>query len=150
METKITKPITVLFYSEITNLSGLAKLVRVKANELHKEAIKNKMEITGPVYWIYYGMDGNPQTNFTLEIAIPVFCESHYDGNFQLKELPEFKCASMIHYGSWYDLPGSYGQLIGEVFKNNLALSGVSREVYLNIDFLYLERNITEIQVGIN
>jgi effector-binding domain-containing protein len=150
METKIIKPINVLFYSEITNLGGLAKLVRVKANELHKEAIENKMEITGPVYWIYYGMDGNPQTNFTLEIAIPVLCETRYKGNFQLKELPEFKCASMIHFGSWYDMPGSYSQLIGEVLKNNLALSGVSREVYLNINFLDMERNITEIQVGID
>ena len=76
MESKIVKPITVLFYSEVTNLSGLAKLVRVKANELHKEAVSYKMEITGPVNWIYYGMDGNQKTNFTLEIAIPVFCEN--------------------------------------------------------------------------
>jgi len=150
METKIIKPINVLYYSTVTNLEGLSKLVRVKANELYKEAIKNKMDITGPVYWIYYGMDGNPQTNFTLEIAIPVLCETHYEGIFQMKEIPEFKCVSMIHYGSWYDMPGSYSQLISEVYKNNLALSGVSREVYLNIDFVNLERNITEIQVGIN
>jgi effector-binding domain-containing protein len=150
MESKIIKPITVLYYSEVTNLEGLAKLVRVKANELHKEAIKNKMDITGPVYWIYYGMDGNPQTNFTLEIAVPVLCQTQYEGNFLLKQLPEFKCASMIHYGSWYKMPGSYSYLISEVYKNNLALSGVSREVYLNIDFLDLEKNITEIQVGIN
>jgi effector-binding domain-containing protein len=150
METKIIKPINVLFYSEITNLGGIAKLVRVKANELHKEAIMKKMEITGPVYWIYYGMDGNPQTNFTLEIAVPVLCQNHYEGNFLLKELPEFKCASMIHYGSWYEMPGSYSQLMGEVFKNDLTFSGVSREVYLNIDFLDMERNITEIQVGLD
>lgn len=150
MEIKTIKPIKVLYYTEQTNLSGLAKLVRYKAKELQNEAVKHGMEITGPVYWNYFGMDGNPETVFTLEIALPFYSEEHYKGEFKIKRMPEFKCASYTHNGFWTEMSSAYQLLIGEIFQNGFKMNGQSREVYINIDFVEPENNITEIQVGIN
>jgi hypothetical protein len=52
MEIKTLKPMTVLFYSEMTNLNSISKLVKSKIKELQVEAISKGMDITGPAYWI--------------------------------------------------------------------------------------------------
>lgn len=36
------------------------------------------------------------------------------------------------------------------ISKNSLKPSAVNREIYINMDFLYPEANVTEIQIGIN
>jgi effector-binding domain-containing protein len=150
MEAKIIKPMTVLYYSEKNNLTGLARLVRTKAKELYIEAIRYGMEVTGPVYWIYYGMDGNPDTTFTLEIAIPVYNEKIYSGDYEIKRLSAYKCAAAVHNGPWKNMQGAYAKLVEETLKKGHTLNGISREVYINIDFVESANNITEIQLGIN
>jgi effector-binding domain-containing protein len=149
MELKTIKPIKVLYYSERTNMSGLAKLVRIKAKELQIEAISKGMEITGPCYWNYFGMDANPETIFTLEIAMPVYFDGNYNGIFKIKKMPEFKCASAIHNGFWTEMGVAYQKLIGEILAKGFQMSGESREVYINIDFAEPKNNITEIQIGL-
>ncbi len=150
MENKNIKPINVLCYAEQTNIAGIGSLVRTKAHELYKDAIANDLEITGPVYWIYQGMDGDPQTVFTLEIAVPVHPSSSYKGKFSLKELPEFKCISVVHNGPWQQMSQIYKTLIGTVFQKKQSLSGICREIYINVNYIDFDKNITEIQVGIN
>ncbi len=150
MENKLIKPINALVYSEKTNIPGLNKLVRTKANELYKDAVANNLEITGPVYWIYEGIDGNPHTFFNLEIAIPVHQESAYKGKFIIKELPEFKCISFVHHGPWEQMPGIYEKIMANISKSKASMSGICREIYINVNFIDFNKNITEIQVGIN
>jgi effector-binding domain-containing protein len=149
MEIKTLKPMKVLFYSEKTNLNSLLKLVKLKVKELQVEAVSKGMDITGPAYWIYYGADGNPNTEFILEIAIPVYFEGEYKGSFNLKQLPEFKCSTITHYGAWNEMHQSYSKVMGDTLQNNYQLSGVCREAYINVDFIDFSNNITEIQVGI-
>jgi effector-binding domain-containing protein len=150
MQIKEIKPMNVLFFSEKTTIHEMMKFVRVKANELYRNAIENNLEITGPVYWIYYGMNGQPNTRFILEICIPVHPSGVYSGPFALKKLPVFRCASDSHYGSWQEMAQVYQVLIGDIFQGNHTMIGVTREVYLNMDFVSPENNMTEIQIGIN
>lgn len=141
---------TALCFTEQTTMSGIFKHVRVKARELYNDAIANNLEITGPVYWIYTGMDGNPNTVFTLDIAIPVTAPTGYKGKFSLKTIEPVKCMSTIHNGSWDKLAIPYGQLFMETGKKNYSPTGVCRERYIHMDFDNPENNITEVQVGIN
>jgi effector-binding domain-containing protein len=149
MEVKKFNPITVLYFTRKVTLTGLQEFVRVKARELFKDAIISDLEVTGPVYWIYYGMDGNPQTLFTLEVAIPVTANDNYKGEFQIKKLEPFKCLSAWHKGVWGRLPLTYGSLFHEMADRNFIPSGECREIYQHIDFLDEENNLTEVQVGI-
>ncbi len=149
MQIKEIKSMNVLCFSEETTLVEMMKHIRVKANELHRCAIDNQMEITGPVYWIYHGTDGQPNTRFMLEICIPVFNAVNYSGPFEVKKLSSFKCAFESHYGSWLQMPQTYQTLIGNLFENGHSMTGVNREIYINMNFKNPENNITEIQVGI-
>lgn len=148
MQIKTQNSFSALCFSAQTNMSGIFKYVRVKARELYKDAADNNLEVTGPVYWIYTGMDGHPDTIFTLDIVLPVTKPREYKGNFKLTATASIKCFSAFHLGNWEKLPVTYGQLFMETAKKNYSPSGVCREVYIHMDFENPDNNITEVQVG--
>jgi effector-binding domain-containing protein len=146
---KQVRPINFLFYRTETTVGELEKFLPV-ANDLFGEAFENKLRITGPVHWHYFGFSTEVDNTFTLEIALPVAeVLSEYDGSFHFKRSEPFKCVSLIHEGSWQDLPTSYGSLMQFITKKHLKLAGVNREIYINADFANPDANITEVQIGI-
>lgn len=150
MQTKTIQPIHVLYFETRTSFQKIFQYVRVEARKLYQDAIRNGLEITGPIYWVYEGADGRPDTVFTLTIALPVTPPSHpIDSAYQLKQLETFECISETLYGNWDGLINTYGALFGEVMSQKFVMSGQSREIYLNMDFENPDRNITEVQVGI-
>lgn len=150
MQTKTIQPIHVLCFETRTSFQEILKYVRVEARKLYQDAIRNDLEITGPVYWVYDGADGRPDTVFTLTIALPVTPPSHtIDSPYQLKQLETFECISETLNGNWDGLINTYGSLFGEIMSQKLAVSGQNREIYLNMDFENPGLNITEVQVGI-
>ncbi len=151
MELKKIHPMQVLCFETKTKLSEIGEFVRVVAHKMYKTAVQNDLEITGPVYWVYEGMDGNPETVFSLTIALPIsFKEKHLENSdFKLKSLRAFQCVSEQHIGNWNKLGETYGSLIPTIISDGLNMSGENREIYLNMDFQNPEANITEIQIGI-
>jgi effector-binding domain-containing protein len=149
MEIKNQNTFTALSFSVQTNFAGIFQYVRVKAAELYKDAVENNLEITGPVYWIYTGMDGHSDTIFNLDIVIPVTKPETYLGKFEVKTVQSLKFLSAIHAGSWEKLPDTYNQLFMETGKKNYVPNGICREVYLHMDFAQPANNLTEVQVGI-
>jgi effector-binding domain-containing protein len=150
MEIKTCNPMKVLTYSTNTTFIKMIEYVGKKARELCLEALNNGMEITGPVYWIYYGADGNPETEFKLEICLPVHASNPYSGIFELQQTNPFKCISGIHNGAWNEMGIIYNQIITKLQSEKQIPNGICREVYMNIDFINPSYNITEVQVGIN
>lgn len=150
MQTKTIQPIHVLYFETRTSFREIFQYIRVEARKLYHDAIRNDLEVTGPIYWIYDGADGKPDTFFTLTIALPVTPPSHpIDSAYNLKHLNAFECISGELYGGWEGLINTYGSLFGEIESQNLTPSGQNREIYLNMDFENPERNMTEVQVGI-
>lgn len=150
MEIKVIQPINFLYTRAETKVSELIKFLPV-GQELIKEAVSQNIPITGPVHWHYFGFTGDPNQTFTLEIAIPVGeIPEEYDGKFHFKRTESFKCLSLVHDGSWLDMPKSYGKAIEYLMSNKLQPNAVNREVYINADFKYPEANISEIQIGLN
>lgn len=150
MQTKTIQPIHVLYFETRTSFREILQYVRIEARKLYQDAVRNDLEITGPIYWVYDGADGRPDTVFTLTIALPVTPPSYtIDSAYQLKQLETFECISEELYGSWDGLVNTYGALFGEIMSQKLAISGQSREIYLNMDFENPDRNITEVQIGI-
>ena len=146
---KQVMPINFLFFRTETTVGELEKFLPV-ANDLFTEAFENKLRITGPVHWHYFGFSTEAHNTFTLEIALPVAdVIGEYDGRYHFKRSEPFRCVSLIHEGSWKDLPASYGSLMEFVMKKKFKLSGVNREIYINTDFVNQDANITEVQIGI-
>jgi effector-binding domain-containing protein len=145
---KKSPPMNFFCFSTEATLMELVKYVRVKASEAYSEAVKSNLEITGPIYWIYYGMDDNPETKFKLEIGVPVQQIKPTSNSFSCKVLNEMEFATFIHEGTWDNFPKSYSDLIAELMKSGRRLNGIAREVYINIDFNNPNNNITEIQLG--
>jgi effector-binding domain-containing protein len=150
MTVKMHPAMNVLYSTFQTSLATIHDKVGVVARDLYEEAARQHLLVTGPVYWFYYGSDGKPETVFTLEIAIPVSGEPRTTERFRFNKLPAFKCLSLMHEGSWADLGQTYSSLMQEIAARNLAMTGVCREVYINIDFTRDECNLTEVQVEIN
>ena len=150
MQIKEVKPINFLFFRTETTLSDLGGFIAV-ANELFKEAISQDLSITGPIHWHYFGCTGEENKPFTLEVALPVSnFPQNYDGKFHFKRTAPFKCVSIVHEGSWYEMPKTYGKLMQFVGEHKLTPNAINREVYVNADFTDPEANVTEVQMGVN
>src|SRR3990170_1354242 len=99
MTTKTHPPLTVLYSTHQTSIRELNQFVGTVMKDLYVEAANNTI-VSGPVYWIYHGMDGKPDTTFTLEIALPIQ-GPFQPSRFSIKELPSFKTVAHIHEGAW-------------------------------------------------
>lgn len=150
MQVKEVNPINFVYFRTKTRVGELGRFVGVIARELYRDAALHDLEITGPVYWNYFGFNGNESTPFTLDIALPVAeMPGVYHGNFQLKREDPFTCVSLVHTGSWFDLQQNYRRMMEFLAIRGLEPSGNNREIYLNIDFMNPAANVTEIQVGV-
>jgi effector-binding domain-containing protein len=150
MQLKTIEPIHVLYFETETTLNDIFQYVRLVARRLYRDAVQHDMEITGPVYWIYEGADGNPDTVFKLTIALPVSPAAPASSSeFEQKLLEPFKCISHELQGDWNGLGNAYGEIFAKIGEGNHAPSGQNREIYINMDFQNPAGNTTEVQVGI-
>jgi effector-binding domain-containing protein len=146
---KIVKPINFMFHRAEVKLSDLINQIPI-AKELFKESVRLDLHPSGPIHWHYVGFSGDPTKSFTLEICLPVAnVPNDYDGKFHFKRTEDFKCVSLIHEGSWQEIPRSYGVLMQFMQQSNLQPGSVTRELYINADFHYLDANVTEIQMSV-
>jgi effector-binding domain-containing protein len=146
---KEIKPISFLFFRTETSLGQLQDFVPV-GQDLFKEAVNYKLQVTGPIHWHYLGFHGDPTEPFTLEISLPVAeTLAEYDGSFHFKRTDKFRCATMTHEGSWSSIADAYSALHQFITSKGLRPLAINREVYLNADFKDPDANLTEIQVGV-
>lgn len=152
MNISYSPPMSVLCFVTKTNLKGLGAYVRNVAKELYKVAANTGLEVVGPVYWIYNGVDGHPDTEFTLTIAIPITPpeEPWQADPFEIKTLPAFHYKAQRLQGSWELLGPTYGSMLEQIQIKGLQPSGINRELYLRMDFQNPDNHITEIQIGLN
>jgi len=149
MDIKTHPSMTILYASHRTTFNKLNEHIGSSVNELYAEAVKQELMITGPIHWIYYGADGKPDTEFTLEIGLPVEAAPQNRSKFSSKQLSPFKCLRTEYVGDWEQIAPVYHQLIGYIHQNGLGMTGECRELYLNVDFGARQNNITEIQIGL-
>ena len=145
MHIKTHPPVTVLYSSHRATLKELNQLQPV-VKELYSEAANNAF-ISGPLYWIYHGADGKPDTEFTLEIALPIL-GNYSAGKFSTRQLNPFKAVTYRYEGSYDRIYAGYHEIMQYIDDHKIPINEESRELYLNVDFEQPENCITEIQVG--
>lgn len=149
MEIKECKTIKILSFTTQTTFVEMQNLVVGKAREIYKEAVNQDLDICGPVYWVYTGADGNPQTRFQLEIAVPVNKKKDFQSDLECNNLPAFKFVKYTHYGKWENFRDAYCKVFAFIEASGLKYNGICREMYIHIDLENPDNHITEIQAGI-
>lgn len=147
---KEIKSINFLFHRAEVKINDLVNQIPI-AKELFKESVRLDLHPSGPIHWHYFGFMGDETKPFILEVCLPVASvPTDYDGKFHFKRTENFKCVSLLHEGGWLEIPKSYGILMEFMQQNKLQPSGITRELYINADFVNPEANMTEIQMGVN
>ena len=150
MEIKTVPPLKVLYFTTRTSIAGLDAYVVTAAKKLYAEAVRQDILPAGPIIWQYIGMDGKPDTIFTLEICLPVEREAQPTGIFLYKVLQHFTCATAVHADAWSNLSATYATLVPAVFAAGKRPGMYSRELYYMIDMHNPQGNLVEIQLGID
>ena len=146
---KVILPINFLFYRTEVKISDLINQVPM-AKELFRESVRLDLHPSGPIHWHYFGFTGDESQSFTLEICLPVASmPDDYDGKFHFKRTENFKTVTLLHEGSWLEIPKTYGKIMYFIQQSNLQPVGINRELYINADFMNPEANVTEIQMGV-
>lgn len=149
MEKKIVQKTTVLGISINTTLNSMMKDTGKLPEELMGKAAQLMPGNDIPQIWIYDGADSNMDKPFKLTMSIPVEKSSFDHGKFSFYELPEFNCISELHHGPWDKLGETYQKLMPAIAQQGYTYTGMSREVYMVVDFENPENCVTEIQIGV-
>jgi effector-binding domain-containing protein len=143
---------TVLYTSRQTRLADLPEIAEKGssvARELYRYVADLDLMVCGPQYWFYYGVDGRPETRFTLEIALPVQGKIPTALLPYFKQIPAFRCLSSRYEGAWEGISGHYEKMMRYINENQLKMSGIYAESFLHIDHDHPDNHITEIQIGL-
>jgi effector-binding domain-containing protein len=149
MEKKKVEKTNVISYSISTTLKTIANDCGQIGIDIEEKAKELGLEIAGPQIWSYRGVDGKPDTRFSLDICLPIKEAKGDPGIFKFTQLPEINCLSEMHKGPWTQLSNTYQRMFGEMSRKGMIPTGANREVYLNCDFGNEENNLTEVQVEI-
>lgn len=146
---KTTQPFTALCFSTPATLRTLAQYAPGVAERLYNEAAKLGLDVTGPVQWIYTGVNGDETAEFQLEIVLPIRQPGGQSDTFSYQTFPAFRCLSYTYTGAWSDFGEVYDALFGQLYRSGYQNDGRVREIYAAVDFQNQERCVTEIQIGL-
>jgi effector-binding domain-containing protein len=149
MEIKILQPTYAYYRSIQTTLKDLDKHVGKVPLQLMDEATKKGFEISGPQFWNYTGITGNPDIPFQLDICIPVENKSGIS-SANAGNIEGFRSASLIVKGSWSNLKEAYERLMSTMVSEKLTPGNTCREIYHQVNFENPAKCTTEIFVEIN
>jgi effector-binding domain-containing protein len=140
---------TVLFNTRQATLKELPSFAGTAARELYRYVADLDLLVCGPQTWFYYGIDGRPDSRFTLEVALPVEGRIPTAVLPWFKQIPAFRCLSSRWEGPWEGLAEEYHRMMQHVKDNGLTLNGIYAESFLHIDLNVPANHITEIQIGL-
>lgn len=141
---------TVLYTTHQVTLDGLPGLSGTAVRDLYRYVADLDLLVCGPQYWFYYGVDGRPETRFTLEVALPVHGKIPSAVLPFFKRIPSFRCLVSRFEGPWEGLAEEYRRMIQHIKDNQLNMNGIYAESFLHIDFDEPANQITEIQIGLS
>lgn len=150
METKIVNPKT-FFYSEgKTTLNKIHEHADREVPKLLKEMEMKGIKEDGPMEFIYFGVTNELDKEFTLRISVPVKEEKTVSDGYLFSKEGAFKCLSTEYKGDINKILPVYERIFEQIYKNKYQPKDEIREIYHQFENPSSEKNITEIQIGIN
>lgn len=146
---KETQPFTALTFTTQATLRTLSQYAPGVAQNLHREAERLNLAITGPVHWIYTGVNGDENNEFQLDIALPIRQPGEKSDEFSYQTFSSFRCATYTYTGPWSDFDELYNALFAQLYRDGYQNDGHVREVYRVVDLANPANCVTEIQIGL-
>lgn len=107
------------------------------------------LKICAPLEFIYFGIDGKPETRFDLIVAFPINDKKEAAGQFEYYESEPFQCVYMDYNGGMAGIGEAWGAFVNAAMAAGLAMTGQYREVYKNWVAEDSGDNVTELQIGV-
>jgi len=147
---KEVPPTLFLASTHTTTIPQLAGLAEKISPQLFAAADQNGLAVRGPMEFHYDGIDGNPQTEFKLVIALPISTKPECaPPPFSVLETKAFPCAALDYVGSMPEITKGYMALMDGMRERNLTMTSECREVYKHWLGFDSPDNVTELQYGI-
>ena len=145
---KETGPFTALCFTTQATLQTIEQYNGVP-EQLYVEAERLGVQPTGPIQYVYTGVNGDETNEFRLEIALPVQETAGAPNGLAYKTFEPFRCVSYTYRGAWDTFMAVYDALFAQFHRHGYQTDGRVREVYAVVDFEDRDNCVTEFQIGL-
>jgi effector-binding domain-containing protein len=133
-----------------TDFQSMGEPVAKTLTELMEAASENKVGLHGPVVHYYYGAPHrDPEKRFKMETGFFVPAEAPVVGPFKPRELPAFKCATIVYIGPATSIGDAWQDLYRSVRDQQLKPTAEERELYLYWEGVDSPNNVVQVQLGV-
>lgn len=136
--------------SSETDFKSMREPVVKTLTALGDGAKEKKLGLHGPVLHFYYGAPHrSPDKAFKMETGFFVPEGTKAVDNFKVRELPQFKCASILYVGPGPRIGDAWQALYRSLGAKGLTPTDEERELYLYWEGVDSPNNIVQVQVGV-
>jgi effector-binding domain-containing protein len=146
---RVHPPMTVLYVTRQTTFEESRSLTSSALRELYPYVADLGLLICGPQYRFFYGMDGQPDSPVTMEIALPVQGQIPTTLLPFFKQVQPFNCLCSRFEGSLDGLAAEYAEMLDYIAFNDLEMTDLYVETLLHVDYAAPACQLTEIQIGL-
>lgn len=143
------KPVTILHTSLETTLQDLHGEIKKILPDLIKAAREAKLPPDSPIVMVYHGVNGDPQTKFSLDVGVVVPKGTPAAGDYKVKDLPEYPCVSVLYSGPVQKMGQAYGKLVPAIGDAGKKPTDESRQMFLYWEGDDSPNNVTQVTMGI-
>jgi effector-binding domain-containing protein len=143
------KPQTLLYREVETSLSEMGQTVVPIVEQLDKLVKDKKVVYAGSAIFVYQGATSDPARKFKLQVGFAVADGTAAQGDFKVRRLEPFKCATVLYGGALSSVAQAYEKVYGGVGQGGYKPTGESREYYLHWEGEDSPNNVELIAVGI-
>jgi effector-binding domain-containing protein len=133
-----------------TNFARMGEPVVKTLTAMGEAAKEHKTLLHGPVLHYYYGAPHTtPNKSFKMETGFLFPERAEAVGDFKVRVLPRYKCASVLYVGPASQIGDAWQELYRSVRSQQLTPTDEERELYLYWESADSPNNIVQVQVGI-
>lgn len=139
-----------LFGGMETDFKSMGAPIGKTLRAMFSSAVENKVPLTGPLMHFYHGAPHRaPDKGFKMETGFFVPEGVKELGDFKVRELPRFKCATMLYIGPGRRIGDAWQKLYRALGDKGLTPTDEERELYLYFEASDSPNNIVQVMVGI-
>lgn len=143
------KPVKYFYVETETTLAQIQNTVPEQLPKIFAGVMEHNVQVNGPMIFVYHGVTQDREKPFKLEIGFPVGAEPKAEGEYKVRELAEYHCASVIYSGPIAQVGTAYQSLFTELFGAGLQPEGETREMYLYWESPESPNNVQVIMQGV-
>jgi len=140
---------TVLYSQTQTTIGKISELAEKTIGAIEKAAAEAHAPVQGPVVFVYEGATAQPDQPFKLTIGLMVGEGAKDVGEYKVKKLSDFRCATVIYSGPMANVGEAATKLYSSLMAAGHKPTAEMREYYLYFEKPDSPNNIVLMQAGI-